>query len=313
MHSSVSVVVPTYRGAATLPELVQRLTAVLSARGCQYEILLIDDASPDEGATWSSISDLASADPQVRGFRLLRNRGQHNALLLGIREAKFETIVTIDDDLQNPPEEVPKLLDTLESENAHVVYGVPRDKAHGAMQNIGSRFVSFSLVALLGSAHARHASSFRAFRTVLRNSFVSHESPRVSVDALLGWGATRFSHVVVDHRHREHGHSGYSMRKLVGHALTMITSYSTIPLRVASLTGFLFVIFGMGVFIYVMIGRLTGIVTQPGFAFLVSLLSLLGGVQLVALGIIGEYIATVFMRSLGMPAYTLAERTDIQQ
>ena len=310
MNESVSVVVPTYRSNDTTPLLVERITSALSERGCEFEILLVEDASPDNGSTWFAILQLAKSNRHVRGFRLLRNRGQHNALLLGIREAKCETIVTIDDDLQNPPEEIGLLLDQLQKEDADVVYGVPREKQHGFVQNLGSRAVRYGLALILGAEPARHVTSFRAFKTVLRDSFAWHQSPRVSIDALLGWGASRYSKVVVEHHPRQHGESGYSFRKLVGHALTMVTSYSTMPLRVATLTGFALVLVGAVVSTYVIVGRLLGYVTEPGFTSLISLFSIIGGAQLLALGIIGEYLATIFMRSLGMPAYTLAEKTD---
>jgi undecaprenyl-phosphate 4-deoxy-4-formamido-L-arabinose transferase len=230
--------------------------------------------------------------------------------LLGIREAKFETIVTIDDDLQNPPEEISLLLNRLRAEGADVVYGVPRQKQHGFVQNFGSRVVRYGLAIVLGAEHARDVTSFRAFRTVRRESFSWHQSPRVSIDALLGWGATKYSKVIVDHQPRQHGASGYNFRKLVVHALTMVTSYSTMPLRIATLTGFSLVLVGAVVSGYVIVGRLIGFVTEPGFASLVSLFAIIGGAQLLALGVIGEYLATIFMRSLGMPAYTLAEKTE---
>lgn len=308
--NAVSVIIPTYCGAATLAEVVQRLVAVMQERTCQFEIILVEDVSPDAGATWRVVSDLARHYPEVRGLRLQQNRGQHNALLLGIREARYALTLTMDDDLQNPPEQVPLLLDKLEADNADVVYGVPHTKNHGLVQNLGSYIVRYTLAFIIGSEHARHVSAFRAFRTTIRDAFAKHHSPQVSIDALLHWGANKYSHVEVAHQPRKHGQSGYNLMKLANHALTMITHYSTMPLRISTITGFGLFLLGSAVSLYIVIGRLIGFVTEPGFTFIVSLFSIIGGAQLLALGIIGEYLATIFLRSLGMTAYTVAERTD---
>lgn len=309
MSRSISVVIPAYSSSSILPELTQRLTRTLEDQNCPFEILFVEDSSPDNGKTWKIIKELSQEYEHVRGFRLLRNQGQHNALLLGIRESRFETIITLDDDLQNPPEEIPHLLDHLEAECADVVYGVPVQKKHGFLQNLGSRSIAFIISSVLGSQNARNVSSFRAFKTQLRNSFSSHNSSRVNIDALLNWGATKYSFLHVTHEERANGESGYTLRKLISHAISMITNYSTLPLRIASITGLLAVLVGITVFLYVLLGKLTGFITEPGFTFLVSLLTILGGAQLLALGIVGEYLATIFQHSLGVPSYTLAERT----
>ena len=164
----VSVVIPVYNDADTLEPLVDRLLKVFQDNAHECEILMVNDGSQDH--SWQVIQQLASRHPQVHGLNLMRNFGQHNALLAGSRQAKGEIIVTMDDDLQNPPEEVPKLLDKL-AEGHDVVYGIPNQAQHGIVRNIASVVTKMALRVLLGYDHASHTSSFRAFRTQLRNAF----------------------------------------------------------------------------------------------------------------------------------------------
>jgi len=306
--AGVSVVVPTYRGAETLEALAEGVEAALRPLGGPFELILVEDESPDDGATWAVVARLAADRDWVRGLRLLRNRGQHNALLAGLRAARHPVVVTMDDDLQNPPDEIPALVAALEAQGVDVVYGVPRRRGPGLAQSLGGLLVRRALALGLGVAHARHVSSFRAFRAGLGASFSAHSSPRVNVDALLTWGTTRFGHVVVEHAHRRTGRSGYTLRKLIAHAVDMITGYSTAPLRFASAVGFAFFLFGAGVLVFTVVGRLVGFIDVPGFAFTISLISILGGSQLLTLGIFGEYLARIYLRSLDIPSYTVAER-----
>ena len=148
---SISVVVPVYRSEATLSELVQRLSEVLSMIAQHYEIILVNDGSPDNSA--AVIRDLIRETPALRAFELMRNYGQHNALLCGIRAAQYELIVTIDDDLQNPPEEIPKLVERLNT-GYDVVYGTPNIMQHGAWRNLASRITKLALQSIMGAETA---------------------------------------------------------------------------------------------------------------------------------------------------------------
>src|SRR5512132_1505328 len=157
---SLSVVIPVYNSAPMLPELVRRLEAVLGARGETFEVILVDDGSRD--ASWQAITEAAAGHPTVRGFRLMRNYGQHNALLCGVRAAAATVIVTMDDDLQHPPEEVPRLLDKL-AEGFDVVYGTPLQERHGLYRDAASRLTKLALETAMGVPAARDVSAFRAF------------------------------------------------------------------------------------------------------------------------------------------------------
>lgn len=268
-----------------------------------YEVLLVNDGSRDQ--SWQVILELTREYAWVVGLDLMRNYGQHNALLCGIRAARYDTIVTMDDDLQHPPEAIPMLLAKL-AEGYDVVYGTPQQEQHGLFRDLASTITKLALQSAIGSAMpARNVSAFRAFRTVLREAFKQYQGPYVSVDVLLTWGTTRFAAVPVPHAARRIGVSNYTFSKLVTHALNMLTGFSTVPLRLASLLGFGFTIFGFLVLVYV-VGRymLQGD-SVPGFPFLASVIAIFSGVQLTALGIMGEYLARMYSRMMDRPSYAI--------
>jgi undecaprenyl-phosphate 4-deoxy-4-formamido-L-arabinose transferase len=301
---SVSVIVPVFRSAQTLRELHRRTVEALAPLGRPFEIVLVEDCGGDE--SWQVIEALARSDQRVRGVRLSRNYGQHSALLCGIRAAQHEVVVTLDDDLQNPPEEIPRLLARLE-EGCDVVYGAPEREQHGFLRGRAAAVTKLALRKAMGSRTARHVSAFRAFRTYLREAFRDYRSPFVSVDVLLTWGTTRFDYVTVRHDPRRAGVSNYTLRALATHALNMVTGFTTLPLQLASVLGLLFSLFGMCALAYVlsvfvMYGR-----SVPGFAFLASMIAIFSGVQLFALGIIGEYLARMHLRSMDRPPYLVRE------
>jgi glycosyltransferase involved in cell wall biosynthesis len=307
MTPSLSIVVPVFNSAPTLPRLVERLEEVLDPLGAPYEIVLVDDASRD--GSFAAIEALAAQHPCVRGYGLLRNFGQHNALLCGIRQASNEVVVTIDDDLQNPPEEIPRLLERLE-EGFDVVYGTPERERHGLLRDLASRITKFTLQKAMGAASASKVSAFRCFRRELRNAFQDFRGEFVSIDVLLTWGTTRFSAVRVRHDRREQGQSNYTVTKLITHALNMLTGFSTFPLQIASLTGFVFTLFGMLILVYVVVSYVVLDTSVAGFPFLASVIALFSGAQLFALGIIGEYLARIHFRMMDRPTYVVRSATD---
>jgi len=304
---SVSAVVPVYNSEATLSELVTRLRAVLSAEAAEYEIVLVNDGSRDR--SWDIVRDLARDHEEVVGISLARNHGQHNALLCGIREARGAVIVTLDDDLQNRPEDVPALLARIR-EGYDVVYAVPQRQQWGLMRNVAARVTKLVLQNAMGASTASMIGGFRAFRREVRDAFAGYGSLFVNIDVLLTWGAARFGTVVVTHEPRRVGRSNYTLRKLVKHTLDMMTGFSTLPLQLATAVGFFFTLFGVGVLAFVL-GRyvLQGVAVQ-GFTFLASIIAIFSGAQLFALGMFGEYLARVFHRSTGQPSYTIRERTS---
>ncbi len=306
IHMNISVIIPVYNSEPLLPELVSRLHPVLESLGSDYELILVDDGSRD--SSWEVISRLAQEHSWIRGINLMRNYGQHNALLCGIRAAQYDVVVTVDDDLQHPPEEIPKLLQKL-TEGYDVVYGTPLKKQHGLWRNIIAQITRLPLQGIMDAQIARNATAFRAFRTYIRDAFTNYQSPFVSIDVLLSWGTTRFAAIPVRRDPRRAGASNYTIRKLASHALDMITGFSTWPLRVASLVGFGFTLFGFGVLIYVLGRYLVEGGSVPGFPFLASIIAIFSGAQLFALGIIGEYLARMHFRSMGRPYSFIRDTT----
>jgi undecaprenyl-phosphate 4-deoxy-4-formamido-L-arabinose transferase len=220
----VSVVVPVYNSETTLRELVSRLAVVLPRTTDSFEVVLVNDGSRD--GSWQTIVELAQAYSFVRGLDLQHNYGQHNALLAGIRAARGNSIVTMDDDLQHPPEELPRLLTAL-TDDVDVVYGRPRTLAHPLWRNLASRLARFLLENVMGVEAAGHFSAFRAFRAELRSAFANFRGPILFIDALLAQSTRRFKWVTVEHRPRQ-GRSSYSLGKLVRFALRMFAGFSLI-------------------------------------------------------------------------------------
>lgn len=301
IHNGVSVVVPVFNSARILPLLVERVRSVLSSASLPFEIILVDDASSD--GSWDVISGLTERVEEVCGIRLMRNYGQHNALLCGIRNARYDVTVTMDDDLQHPPEEIPRLLESLSSYD--VVYGTPVRLQHGFARNLASRLTKLVLQNAMGAETAEQISAFRAFRTQLRTAFENYQDPFVSIDVLLTWASARFSAVPVKHNERASGKSNYTARKLIRHAVNMTTGFSTLPLRVASVLGFGLTLLGGLLFVYVVTQYFLRGGSVPGFPFLASVIVIFSGAQMFALGIIGEYLARMHFRIMRRPAYTV--------
>ena len=260
-------------------------------------------------ATATSTLELSSRFAWIRAFNLMRNYGQHNALLCGIRAARCPVIVTIDDDLQTPPEEIPRLLAELET-GADVVYGTPQHQAHGLLRNLASSITKLALRSAMGAETARKVSAFRAFRTHLRDAFANYAGPRVSIDVLLTWGTRRFSAVQVRNDPRTIGASNYTVGKLIAHAMNMMTGFSTLPLQIASIIGFVFTLFGFAVLCFVLGRYFVQGGSVPGFPFLASLIAIFSGAQLFALGIIGEYLARMHFRMMDRPSYAVLNAVE---
>jgi glycosyltransferase involved in cell wall biosynthesis len=300
----VSIVIPVYNGSATLAELVTRVEAVISALGLAFEIIFVNDGSADN--SWVLLQRLAAEHPFVCAVDLMRNYGQHNAILCGLRLARYDVSVTMDDDLQNPPEEIPKLLAELNA-GFDVVYGVPEMQQHGLGRDLASEITKITLSGPMGAAAARNASAFRALKTTLRLGFAGYQGPWVFLDALLTWSTNRFGSVRVRHDARTSGRSGYNLRKLLKHGMNMMTGFSTLPLQIASLVGFTFTLFGFAILVYVVTRYFLNGHNVPGFAFLASMIAIFSGAQMFAIGIIGEYLARMHFRTMGQPATAIRE------
>lgn len=296
-----SIVIPVYNSEESLPLLISRIENVMSEIANQFELILVNDGSRDK--SWNVILGLTSQYPWIHAINLMRNSGQHNALLCGIRAAKYEVTITLDDDLQQPPEEIHKLLAKF-NEGYDVVYGSPNKLPHEFWRNFSSRFTKRIMAYVMGIPNVINIGPFRIFRTDLRKAFANYQSPNVIIDVLLSWATTKFAVTPVDEQPRMYGKSNYTFSKLASAAFLVLTGYSTVPLRFASMLGFAVTLFGVAVFLYV----ITRYILQgslPGFPFLASIITIFSGAQLFTLGIIGEYIASIFNRSSDRPPYVI--------
>lgn len=307
---TVSVVIPVYRAEQTLLDLYRQLSDAMSKVTPAFEIIFVEDGGGD--GSWQIITNLAGMDHRVRGFRMSRNYGQHNALLCGIRAATHDIILTMDDDLQHPVSEIELMVAALKPEY-DVVYGAPQEEQHGLLRDLASRLTKMALAGAMGAETARNVSAFRIFRTRLRDGFQKYRSPSVSIDVLLTWTTTRFTAIKVRHVARVKGVSGYTPGKLVRHAFNLMTGFSTLPLQIASVVGFVFVLFGLTVLVYVLANYMIRGGSVPGFTFLASVISIFSGAQLFALGIFGEYLARMHFRSMDRPPYLIGEITALSE
>jgi len=301
---SLSVVIPVFQAELTIRRLYEQLVPELESITNQFEIILVEDFSRDN--SWPIIRDLAACDGRVRGIRLRRNFGQHNAILCGIIVSRYDIIVTMDDDLQHPIEAV-KLLVAKLDEGYDVVYGAPDKEQHDTLRNIASRLTKIMLSSVMGEESALKMSAFRAFRAELKRDFQHYRGIHVSIDVLLTWTTQRFTAIDIPHRPRNTGRSGYTFRKLARHALNTITGMSVLPLRIATIVGFGFTLFGLVVLGYVLFKYLVDGAVVPGFSFLACVIVIFSGAQLFSLGIIGEYLGRLYFRSFNRPPFVILE------
>jgi glycosyltransferase involved in cell wall biosynthesis len=309
LSAGISVVVPVFNSAGFLSGLVKRIEAVVAELCTDFEVILVNDGSRDR--SWEEICELSRQAPHVRGIHLMRNFGQHNAVLCGVRAARYSVIVTLDDDGQNPPEEIPKLIHRL-SEGYDIVYALPENQSHSSWRNLSSRATKLVMRTLLGARIGAYASPFRAFHTRLRKAFAEHQNAHVAMDVLLEWGTARKAVVKVRHAAREHGRSNYTLGRLVAHTVNMIAGVGLLPVRLASVVGCLCATLGLILLGYGLFETRAGDLGAGAVPALAGFLAVLFGIQLFVLGMIGEYMARLHLSSLNKPAYVIAEEVTAE-
>ncbi|HEY9681631.1 MAG TPA: glycosyltransferase family 2 protein [Oculatellaceae cyanobacterium] len=308
LRSGISVVIPVYNSAGMLKTLVESIKSELVLFCADFEVILVNDGSID--ASWNVISSLVQEHKWLRAMNLMRNYGQNNALLCGIRAARFDVTVTMDDDLQHPPAAIKLMVAKLLSEGLDVVYGRPIKEEHGLLRDSASVMTKVVIKHALGVGNAPDVCSFRAFKTKLRKAFDKFHSPFINTDVLLSWGASKLGVVFVEHQARTFNTSNYTFRKLVNHAVNLLTGFSTLPLQFASVYGIFLIGFGILLLAYVVVKFLVYPINVPGFPFLASIIIIFSGAQLMALGIIGEYVGRIYTRTMDRPPYILDETLD---
>ncbi len=286
---SISVVVPVFRSAPLLPALVQRLKSVLDAERRPWEIILVDDASLDE--SYAVMQQLRAADSRVRIVQFARNQGQQHASLCGLNYARGEEVVTLDDDLQNPPEEIPRLLAKLREGHA-VVIGRITDKRHGWWRNAGSRLHQYLAERIIAKPRGLYLSSFRALSRLAVDRIVRYKGAHPHISALLlkSVPVGAIVNVDVSHAPRGAGGSTYSLRKLVKMASFLLINHSYIPLRFMTVWGFVLSLLSLLFAAYVVIRVVFFGPLALGWPSISVLIAFLCGNILMALGIVGEYL-----------------------
>ncbi|MCS6885637.1 MAG: glycosyltransferase family 2 protein [Acidobacteriota bacterium] len=302
---AISVVVPVFNEEETLEELYRRLRATLQSLGKDYEIIFVDDGSND--ASLKVMKRIRAADTAVRVVKLTRNFGQHPAIVAGLHRARGEAVVLIDADLQNPPEEISRLYEKY-LEGYDVVYGIREGRSDASWRLWGSKLVMRLSKWLLGLPVPEDMiSGFRIIsRKVVNTLNTIHEQ---QYDTSLMMVYLGFSHAGVQVKHdvRRYGQSKYSTFKLIYLTLDMLVGFSDFPLRAASYTGAAMAVIAIAVGSYMAVRRLLGIIDVPGYASIFVGITFLAGIQLLFLGVIGEYISRIYREMKGRPYYVVDE------
>ena len=306
----LSIVVPVYRGAATVASLVEALAALRPEGG--MEVVLVNDGSPDNSA---DVCRAIAADPPtivgterklpVVYIEHARNYGEHNAVMTGLRHVRGHFVITMDDDLQNPPEEVVKLYDHARLGNWDVVYTRYASKKHAPWRNLGSSFANKVADWLLDKPKGLYLSSFRCMSALVVRSVTRYRGPYPYIDGLIMEVTQRIDSIEVRHLPRAEGRSNYTMKRLVRLWLNLATSFSLAPLRVAILAGIAMATLGMAGAAFTIFEALFSRETPSGWASTMTVILLLSGVQSMILGVMGEYIGRTFLSANGKPQGTV--------
>jgi glycosyltransferase involved in cell wall biosynthesis len=300
----VSVVVPVYGGELTLVPLYDRLAAVFEGMGLSFEVVFVNDASP--GNALSVLRDLHARHDNVRVIDLYRNYGQQNALMCGFRYCRGKMILTMDDDLQNPPEEIPLLMARLE-EGYDAVIGAPRAKQHAAYKNLGSRAIRAINHMVFKPKKDLRMSSFRLIRRELLDQIKDHKTPFPYVSGML-LGATRnLANVEVEHHPREAGRSGYTLGKLIALSYNLLINYSSLPLKLMGYLGLLVSAFSFVIGTVFIVRKLVLGEVPAGWTSLVVLLSFFFGLLFMMMFVLGEYISRILRELSNERQYSIKE------
>ena len=301
----VSIVVPVYGGSAALPELCDRTAVAMEAAGFRHELILVDDRGQREA--WDIIKGIAQRRADVVGLRLGRNFGQHAATIAGIANARGTLVVTMDDDLEHPPEAIPALLAACDDEHP-LVYGAFDQRTHSRYRNLSSDLMRRTLKRAFPDMNEEYT-SFRAMDASLARRLPEFGFSRPYIDGMLSWMTSSVRVVPIAHGERRHGESTYTMRKLVSHASNIFVSFSQLPLRIASYTGAAIALASFAYLLYIVWGHFRGTITNPGYTSLMSVVLLACGIQLLILGVFGEYVGRLMAAAYRKPVFSIESRT----
>ncbi|MEA1927658.1 MAG: glycosyltransferase family 2 protein [Candidatus Auribacterota bacterium] len=299
-----SVVVPVFNAGETLLILVQRIKAVFHSLGQSFDLIFVDDKSSDN--SWQILQQLKEEDSEIiKIIKLGRNFGQHNAIMCGFHFCRGEYVITLDDDLQNPPEEIPKLIEKMK-DGYDVVYGIYGKKAHSPIKNFGSRLIGWYYRRVFKMNN--RISAFRLISNEIVGRIINYDKSFTYIDGLISWNTSSIGEATVEHSARTHGRSGYNISKILKLSFNMLTNFSAFPIRIVSFLGVIFSTYGFGLGIYFFIKTFVTNIPVTGYASLMVAITIFSGVQLLTIGVIGEYIARVHMNINRKPQYVIKEK-----
>jgi glycosyltransferase involved in cell wall biosynthesis len=299
-----SIVIPVYNESDNIEILNRRLSAVMNAVGETYEIIFVDDGSTDN--SFSRLTSIHQEDGNIKVIKLTRNFGQHPALMAGFHSARGEIIITMDADLQNPPEEIPKLINKL-GNDCDVVFGVFKNPREPIYRRAGSAFARWVLSSMLPSIPT-NMSGFRALKAEVIDQLRLFGEQNKFIDGLICWTGFKIGSVEVERVPRQSGKSKYNLSKLIRLWFDMVVSFSDTPLKIATYGGICLGGIGLVLACCYLIGYFLYGFSPPGFASTVILITIFSGVQLTVLGIIGEYIARINQEGRNRPQYIVREK-----
>ncbi|MCM1541500.1 MAG: glycosyltransferase family 2 protein [Blautia sp.] len=302
----ISFVIPCYRSERTLPHVVAEINEKMRTMNrYEYEIILVNDCSPDN--TMGTIRRLCGEFSNIRGIGFAKNFGQHSALMAGIRHSCGDYVVCLDDDGQTPADQVDRLLDKLE-EGYDAVYAKYEHKRHSAFRNLGSMVNERMTRVMLGKPADLYVSSYFAVRRFVADDMIRYENSYPYVIGLVLRATKNITNVPVDHRDREEGTSGYTFKKLMGLWFNGFTAFSVKPLRIATGIGGFCAAAGFLYGIYTIVKRLVNPDVPMGFSSTMAAIVFFGGMIMLMLGLIGEYIGRIYISLNNSPQYVIREK-----
>jgi undecaprenyl-phosphate 4-deoxy-4-formamido-L-arabinose transferase len=306
----LTIVIPVYNGAGTIGPLVDRLTAVLNTHALQ--IALVNDGSPDNSDEVCRY--LCQRFPAMITYvKLAKNFGEHNAVMAGLRHARGDYVVIMDDDFQNPPEEVTRLIDHACTNDYDVVYTFYPRKHHHWFRNLGSRFNDWVATFMLNKPRDLYLSSFKCLSRFAVDEIIKYTGPYPYLDGLALRCTRNIATIEVRHEPRREGQSSYTLRKLVRLWLNMFVNFSVMPLRVSTLMGLLFSGVGFVMGLWVIVEKILDPTIQAGWSSVIVAIFVFSGVQLMMLGLVGEYLGRLFLSSNQTPQYVIREVLEGQE
>lgn len=309
-RKKISCVIPCYRSAKSIGTVVELLEATLQERASEYdyEIILVNDASPDD--TLSVLVELAAGNPRIVVVDLARNFGQHPAIMAGFSKVTGDIVVVLDDDMQCPPQELFKLVDKLVDDRLDIVYAYYDHREHAGWRNLGSRFNTWCTRRFSRVPKDLQINNYYAVQRYVVDNALRYRNPYPYIDGLLMQGIRNYANVSISHHAREEGESGYNLRSLVSQLVDGVTLFSVLPLRIATAFGLVCALVGFVLAVVIIVQKLVDPSIMEGWSSMMAVMLFLGGLIMLLVGVVGEYVGRLYLSSNNMPQYIIRSVSD---